>query len=338
VLGVDDQPRLRLTAGGIAIVALLLVSLFAAPWIMRSLADNAEPASSPPEAGREVRELVEVALERKPGTEAQKTIETTEAAAAEEAKRTTRAEEDDAAAKKPDSVGVEKEQPAVVPSATSRHREPVEIDVEALRKTSDLARLQGVWKIVAEERPDKKHEGRDDLGWLLFSGDRFLLQSASGGRLEAKFMLLHPPTRLKKINLTVDSDGRVREIRGIYSFDGDVLKLCFPQNSALDSPTEFAAGGESFATLVTLRRVPAGLLFVNRVHVLEPNVEFPLKSVFVHDPSVLEVIPLDAKRIQITTEKIGGTVLTFGDENNNRAQMDIIVIKRNDLNWDTPAP
>ena len=75
------------------------------------------------------------------------------------------------------------------------------IDAVSQRDTSDLSRLQGVWKIITEERPDKKLEGRDDLGWILFSGDRFLLQSASGRRLETKFMLLHPPTRLKKINL-----------------------------------------------------------------------------------------------------------------------------------------
>ena len=337
VLGVDDQPRLRLTAGGIAIVALLLVSLFAAPWIMRSLADNAEPASSPPEAGREVRELVEVALERKPGTEAQKTIETTEAAAAEEAKRATRGEENRGTAKKPDSVGVEKEAPAAVPLETSPHQEPVEIDVEVQRKTSDLARLQGVWKIVAEEQPDKKREGRDDLGWILFSGDRFLLQSASGGRLEAKYMLLHPPTRLKKINLITESGNPTHELRGIYSFDDDTLKLCLPSESGLDRPTAFAAGGESSATLVTLRRVNAGLLFVNRGRVIEPNIGSRLKSVLVRDPSVLEVIPLDAKRIQITTKKVGGTVLTIVDENDRKTQMDIIVVKPNDLNLDTPA-
>ena len=221
---------------------------------------------------------------------------------------------------------------------TSPHQEPVEIDAESQRDTSDLGRLQGVWKIVVEERPDKKLEGRDDLGWILFSGDRFLLQSASGRRLQAKFMLLHPPTRLKKINLIAGSGDRTHEVRGIYSFVDDTLKLCLPSESGLDRPTEFAAGGESYATLVTLRRTNAGLLFVNRGRVIEPNVGAPIKSVWVPDTSVLEVAPLDAKRIRITTKKVGGTVLTIVDQNDNKTQMDIIVVERDDLNFDTPAP
>jgi len=267
-----------------------------------------------------------------------KAIGTIQAAMKEEAKRTTHTPKGHGAEKKPDSVGGEKKEPEAVPPETTPHQEPVEIDVEAQRKTSDLARLQGVWKIVTEERPDKKLEGRDDLGWILFSGDRFLLQSAPERRLQAKFILLQSPSRRKKINLITESGNGTHEVRGIYSLGDDTLKLCLPSDSGLDRPTEFAAGGENSATLVTLRRTNAGVLFVNRGRVIQPNVKLPLKSVSVRDPSVLDVAVLDSKRIQITTKKVGGTVLTFVDGNDKKTQMDIIVIGRDDLNFDTPAP
>lgn len=246
--------------------------------------------------------------------------------------------EENRAEKDPDRAGVEQGEVAAAPPETSPHKEPVEIDVEAMRKTSDLARLQGAWKIVTEERPDKKLEGRDDLGWLLFSGDRFLLQSASERRLQAKFNLLQSSPPRKKINLITESGNGTHEVRGIYSFDDYTLKLCLPNDSDQDRPTEFAAGGESSATLVTLRRVPAGLLFVNPGRVFEPNVGAPIKSVWVPDTSVLEVAPVDEKRIRITTKKVGGTVLRIVDQNDDETQMDIIVINPDDLNFDNPAP
>ena len=141
------------------------------------------------------------------------------------------------------------------------HIDPQAIDVDALRDTSDLARLQGAWEVV-EYQEAGKQAALDKRSWIIIAADRFIWKWASGAKMDAQYMLLNPPTRRKKINVFF-ADKPDDELRGIYTINGDTLKLCIAENSGLDRPTKFVAGGESFATLVTLRRLkqtPAELL------------------------------------------------------------------------------
>lgn len=138
---------------------------------------------------------------------------------------------------------------------------------------SEWEKLAGAWDIVGLEMPDRSTGGdtaRGERGWIEISGNRFVSHLFAGG-FEAELLLLDSPGPIKKLNLVIHRGQKSDELRGIYSLEGDMLTLCLPDHSGLDRPARLAAGGESHATLLTLKRSSTAHLESAQVEVREPE-------------------------------------------------------------------
>jgi len=180
--------------------------------------------------------------------------------------------------------------------------------------------LQGIWNLVGLHLPGEKPRTGEHLGGVVIQADRFLW--VSGGVFDAKFELAYPLSKQRKINVLSVADPR-DQLRGIYSMDGDTLKICLPMESGFDRPTEFAAGGENYATLLTLERMQGAVLAAGET--IEFTQYSTLKSVGVSDPAIAEVVPIDGKTIRVKARKVGSTLLTTLDENNVTVGFGVIV-------------
>jgi len=117
-------------------------------------------------------------------------------------------------------------------------------------KKTDKDKLQGTWTAVSAVKEGKP--APDDFVKefkLTFKGDK-LTASVAGGDKEATFKL---DTTKKPGQITITPSDGEKAVAGIYSFDGDTLKLCIAEGEAA-IPTEFAAKAGSRAMLLVLKR------------------------------------------------------------------------------------
>jgi uncharacterized protein (TIGR03067 family) len=120
----------------------------------------------------------------------------------------------------------------------------------------DEKRFQGTWDVAAMEiagvpEPADKIHG---LKYVFGPNKTFQIEEGEQVEREGTFALnaeAQPPT------VVLVSDGARRLTHGIYQFEGDTLKLCFPHRSGAVAgyrPAEFVSQGEPHPTdLVTLR-------------------------------------------------------------------------------------
>lgn len=115
----------------------------------------------------------------------------------------------------------------------------------------DLENLQGVWQFVSMEGgaalpPEKLKELK-----LTIKGDKASHPESEGRTAEATIKL-DPSKKPKAIDITPLTDpGKGKTLLGIYSIEGDTLKLCIA-NFGVDRPTEFKASKE--VVLIVLKR------------------------------------------------------------------------------------
>lgn len=106
----------------------------------------------------------------------------------------------------------------------------------------ELDRLQGAWRLVAVEEGGNKHDvAPADAPVLPIKGDRLLDVPYEGKKLQM-LIELDPARKPKEIILTyISPDGKERGdvLWGIYSLDGDDLRICMQFKLKGARPKEF---------------------------------------------------------------------------------------------------
>jgi uncharacterized protein (TIGR03067 family) len=125
--------------------------------------------------------------------------------------------------------------------------------VEKPAESPDLKKIQGTWKVIefvmhGEPQPDAFRKG------LRFTFKDNMMTMDGGGKREFKFKLdaAKKPRTLDFTAMGGPYDGQTNP--GIYEFDGDRLKLCLPNDTTKDRPTEFKSEKGSKVVYILLER------------------------------------------------------------------------------------
>ena len=123
----------------------------------------------------------------------------------------------------------------------------------------ELQRFQGTWPIESWEEGGKALAPADLKKRSVFFGGNIFVLRRDGKVYQAGATQLDPAKSPRTINLSLkEGEGKDGVMLGIYSFEGDTLKLCFdPQGQT--RPESFKLEPKSDFTLITLKKpkVPA---------------------------------------------------------------------------------
>jgi uncharacterized protein (TIGR03067 family) len=115
----------------------------------------------------------------------------------------------------------------------------------------ELDRLEGTWETVEMIRDGKAREdAKDDT--VTFDGDKMTIKTKTGEHTGT--CKLDPSKKPKSIDITPNDGPEKGNVHlGIYSLEGDSLKICFvqPENAR---PTSLDAKAGSGAAFVSLKR------------------------------------------------------------------------------------
>lgn len=111
-------------------------------------------------------------------------------------------------------------------------------------------KIKGAWKITALESEGASE--KEDAS-LTFGDDKLTVAFKDEKKTAA--YKLDPSSQPKSIDIIPD-DGpeKGKTIKGIYSLDGDALKLCFASTPKKDRPTEFVTKKDSGSVLMVLKK------------------------------------------------------------------------------------
>jgi uncharacterized protein (TIGR03067 family) len=118
----------------------------------------------------------------------------------------------------------------------------------------ELQRLQGTWRVETWEEGGKALPAADLKKRTLFFGGNIFVLRGGDKLVRAGAAQLDPGKTPRTINLSVkEGEGKDGVLLGIYSLEGDTLKLCFdPEGQS--RPTDFAPEAKAKFTLVTLKK------------------------------------------------------------------------------------
>jgi uncharacterized protein (TIGR03067 family) len=119
----------------------------------------------------------------------------------------------------------------------------------------ELARLDGTWKFVKVEAPDKIAEAMASASVVQFQGNKMKITVSTDRKVvhEAK-IALDPGKKPKTMDITaLDGPTKGETDKWIYELDGDTLKMaCDPQG---ERPGDFTYKKGSSRQVYTLKRV-----------------------------------------------------------------------------------
>ena len=119
---------------------------------------------------------------------------------------------------------------------------------------ADLKALQGAWQLAELVTGDVPAPA-DRVKGVKFTvkDDKLTMEGLDGKREFA--IKLDPSGKPKAIDLTpLDGAFKGKTTQGIYSLDGDALKLCMGNKDVKARPKEFKAGGDGDLMVFTLKR------------------------------------------------------------------------------------
>jgi RNA polymerase sigma-70 factor (ECF subfamily) len=120
---------------------------------------------------------------------------------------------------------------------------------DADQKT-DKEKLQGTWQFVSAEKADKKLPDQELQEMeMVFSGDTVTIPM-KGEKKEVPFKL-DPSKKPREIDLVL-VEGKPH--RGIYSLEGDTLKLCLSEDENDERPTAFETKTGTRIMLIELKK------------------------------------------------------------------------------------
>jgi uncharacterized protein (TIGR03067 family) len=129
------------------------------------------------------------------------------------------------------------------------------LSLSQVEKTSDLEKIQGLWKATAAESEGKALDADDvkDM-YIAFAGNR-MIPFGEGDIPDAVYAIkLNDKTEPKEIELSYKVLGKkTMTAGGIYEIDGDTLKLCWDQDGG-KRPTSFVTAKPGKAFSVVLKR------------------------------------------------------------------------------------
>jgi RNA polymerase sigma factor (sigma-70 family) len=142
---------------------------------------------------------------------------------------------------------------------TLRREKPAKDKPKEDKPEADKQAIQGVWQVTAVEMNDKKTPGlagtlpKIKTQQWTFTDDSVSVRMPGEKDISPAGYTLDPSKSPKEITLAGHGDPQP----GVYSLEGDVLKLCFPGPQGGPKPTEVAADEAGQTILLTLKRVSA---------------------------------------------------------------------------------
>lgn len=117
--------------------------------------------------------------------------------------------------------------------------------------SNDQEKLQGTWIVISAEKDGKVDEQRKGAK-VLYRGDTFT-RIMPMGNANGTFKL-DPSSNLKSMNITyLEGREKGQTWAGIYSLEGDTLKLCYAAVGK-PRPSEFTCKEGSGQVLILLKR------------------------------------------------------------------------------------
>ena len=121
----------------------------------------------------------------------------------------------------------------------------------------ELQRFQGTWQIEAWEEGGKALSAVDIKKRGVFFGGNIFVLRRDGKLHRAGTTKIDPAKAPHTINLAIkEGDNKDDVMLGIYSFDGDTLKLCFDPDGQ-NRPDTFKPDAKAGFTLITLKKPKA---------------------------------------------------------------------------------
>ena len=120
----------------------------------------------------------------------------------------------------------------------------------------ELARLEGMWKYVKVEAPDKITEAIFKDSVMEIRGNKMIHKITLPGdknEVHESTIALDPGKKPKAIDITpLDGPEKGKAMKGIYELDGDTLKMAFELG---ERPTDFIFKKGGAREVYTLKRV-----------------------------------------------------------------------------------